>query len=96
MITLGSKPQRHRGQTPWIEADGRLVRHFALYPYVRPSELNLMAKITGFRTGTGGQAGTGALHLRQPRPVRSVRETAVALATQICQICLATRPAGGR
>jgi SAM-dependent methyltransferase len=33
----------------WIEADGRLVRHSAPYRYVWPSELDLMAKITGFR-----------------------------------------------
>jgi SAM-dependent methyltransferase len=33
----------------WIEAEGRLVRHFAPYRYVWPSELDLMARITGFR-----------------------------------------------
>jgi SAM-dependent methyltransferase len=33
----------------WIDADGRLVRHSAPYRYVWPSELDLMAKITGFR-----------------------------------------------
>jgi len=33
----------------WIEADGRLVRHSAPYRYVWPSELDLMAKLTGFR-----------------------------------------------
>jgi len=33
----------------WIEADGRLVRHSAPYRYVWPSELDLMARITGFR-----------------------------------------------
>jgi len=33
----------------WIEVDGRLVRHSAPYRYVWPSELDLMAKITGFR-----------------------------------------------
>jgi SAM-dependent methyltransferase len=33
----------------WIEADGWLVRHSAPYRYVWPSELDLMAKITGFR-----------------------------------------------
>jgi SAM-dependent methyltransferase len=33
----------------WIEADGRLVRHSAPYRYVWPSELDLMAKIAGFR-----------------------------------------------
>jgi SAM-dependent methyltransferase len=33
----------------WIEVDGRLVRHCAPYRYVWPSELDLMAKITGFR-----------------------------------------------
>ena len=33
----------------WIEAGGRLVRHSAPYRYVWPSELDLMAKITGFR-----------------------------------------------
>jgi SAM-dependent methyltransferase len=32
----------------WIEVDGRLVRHSAPYRYVWPSELDLMAKITGF------------------------------------------------
>lgn len=33
----------------WIEVQGRLVRHSAPYRYVWPSELDLMAKITGFR-----------------------------------------------
>jgi SAM-dependent methyltransferase len=33
----------------WIVAGGRLVRHSAPYRYVWPSELDLMAKITGFR-----------------------------------------------
>jgi SAM-dependent methyltransferase len=33
----------------WIEVDGRLVRHSAPYRYVWLSELDLMAKITGFR-----------------------------------------------
>ena len=33
----------------WIMAGGRLVRHSAPYRYVWPSELDLMARITGFR-----------------------------------------------
>lgn len=33
----------------WIEADGHLVRHSAPYRYVWPSELDLMAKVAGFR-----------------------------------------------
>ena len=33
----------------WMEARGRLVRHSAPYRYVWPSELDLMAKISGFR-----------------------------------------------
>jgi len=33
----------------WIEADGRLVRHSAPYRYVWPSELDLMARMAGFR-----------------------------------------------
>ncbi|HZC63227.1 MAG TPA: hypothetical protein VE464_16435 [Streptosporangiaceae bacterium] len=33
----------------WIAAGDRLVRHSAPYRYVWPSELDLMAKITGFR-----------------------------------------------
>ena len=33
----------------WMEVDGRLVRHSAPYQYMWPSELDLMAKITGFR-----------------------------------------------
>ncbi len=33
----------------WMEVDGRLVRHSAPYRYVWPSELDLMAKINGFR-----------------------------------------------
>ena len=33
----------------WFEVDGRLVRHSAPYRYVWPSELDLMARITGFR-----------------------------------------------
>jgi hypothetical protein len=32
----------------WIEVDGRLVRHSAPYRYIWPSELLLMAKMTGF------------------------------------------------
>jgi SAM-dependent methyltransferase len=32
----------------WIEVDGRLVRHSAPYRYIWPSELVLMARITGF------------------------------------------------
>jgi SAM-dependent methyltransferase len=33
----------------WTELDGRLVRHSAPYRYVWPSELELMARIAGFR-----------------------------------------------
>jgi SAM-dependent methyltransferase len=33
----------------WIESDGRLVRHSAPYRYLWPSELDLMARLTGFR-----------------------------------------------
>jgi hypothetical protein len=33
----------------WIDVDGQLVRHSTPYRYVWPSELDLMAKITGFR-----------------------------------------------
>jgi hypothetical protein len=33
----------------WIDVDGQLVRHSAPYRYVWPSELDLMARITGFR-----------------------------------------------
>jgi SAM-dependent methyltransferase len=33
----------------WMEVDGRLVRHAAPYRYVWPSELDLMARIAGFR-----------------------------------------------
>ena len=33
----------------WIAAGDRLIRHSAPYRYVWPSELDLMAKITGFR-----------------------------------------------
>jgi SAM-dependent methyltransferase len=33
----------------WMEVGGRLVRHSAPYRYVWPSELDLMAKMTGFR-----------------------------------------------
>lgn len=32
----------------WIAVDGRLLRHSAPYRYIWPSELLLMAKITGF------------------------------------------------
>ena len=32
----------------WIDTDGRLVRHSAPYRYVWPSELDLMARLTGF------------------------------------------------
>ena len=33
----------------WMEVGGRLVRHSAPYRYVWPSELDLMAKLTGLR-----------------------------------------------
>jgi hypothetical protein len=33
----------------WMEIGGRLVRHSAPYRYVWPSELDLMARIAGFR-----------------------------------------------
>ncbi len=33
----------------WMKVDGRLVRHSAPYRYVWPSELDLMAKLAGFR-----------------------------------------------
>jgi SAM-dependent methyltransferase len=33
----------------WIEADGHLVHHAAPYRYVWPSELDLMARLAGFR-----------------------------------------------
>lgn len=33
----------------WIEASGRLVHHAAPYRYVWPSELDLMARLAGFR-----------------------------------------------
>jgi len=33
----------------WIEANGQLVRHSAPYRYVWPSELDLMARLAGFR-----------------------------------------------
>jgi SAM-dependent methyltransferase len=32
----------------WVEVDGRLVRHSAPYRYIWPSELVLMAKMSGF------------------------------------------------
>jgi len=46
----------------WMEVGGRLVRHSAPYRYVWPSELDLMARLAGFRRthrwsdwgGTGG------------------------------------------
>jgi SAM-dependent methyltransferase len=33
----------------WVEIDGELLRHSAPYRYVWPSELDLMAKLSGFR-----------------------------------------------
>ncbi len=33
----------------WMEVDGRLIRHSAPYRYVWPAELDLMARLTGFR-----------------------------------------------
>lgn len=33
----------------WMAVDGRLIRHSHPYRYVWPSELDLMARITGFR-----------------------------------------------
>jgi hypothetical protein len=32
----------------WMQVEGRLVRHAAPYRYVWPSELDLMAQVTGF------------------------------------------------
>jgi len=40
--------------------DGRLVRHSAPYRYVWPSELDLMAKITGFRVRDRWEGWNGA------------------------------------
>jgi SAM-dependent methyltransferase len=33
----------------WMEVDGRLVKHSAPYRYIWPSELDLMARLAGFR-----------------------------------------------
>jgi SAM-dependent methyltransferase len=33
----------------WMQVEGRLVRHSAPYRYVWPAELDLMARLTGFR-----------------------------------------------
>jgi SAM-dependent methyltransferase len=33
----------------WVEVDGPLIHHAAPYRYVWPSELDLMARVTGFR-----------------------------------------------
>jgi SAM-dependent methyltransferase len=33
----------------WVEVDGRLLRHAAPFRYVWPSELDLMARLAGFR-----------------------------------------------
>jgi hypothetical protein len=33
----------------WMQVDGRLVKHSAPYRYVWPSELDLMARLAGFR-----------------------------------------------
>ena len=33
----------------WMQVDGRLIRHSAPYRYVWPSELDLMARLAGFR-----------------------------------------------
>ena len=33
----------------WMQVDGRVVRHSAPYRYIWPSELELMARLTGFR-----------------------------------------------
>lgn len=33
----------------WMEVEGRLIRHSAPYRYVWPSELDLMARLAGFR-----------------------------------------------
>jgi hypothetical protein len=63
----------------WIEVDGRLVRHSAPYRYVWPSELDLMAKITGFRVRnrwagwdqapfTSGSHGQVAVFEKLPQP----------------------------
>ncbi|MGI8652809.1 MAG: hypothetical protein ACR2I7_08450, partial [Geodermatophilaceae bacterium] len=34
---------------PWMEVGGRLFKHSAPYRYVWPSELDLMARLGGFR-----------------------------------------------
>ena len=33
----------------WMDVDGRLVKHSAPYRYIWPSELDLMARLAGFR-----------------------------------------------
>ena len=33
----------------WMEVSGRLIRHSAPYRYVWPAELDLMARLAGFR-----------------------------------------------
>jgi hypothetical protein len=53
----------------WIEADACLLRQ-APYRYVRPSELDLMARIHRFAAPRPlGRAGRGAVHLRRQSQV---------------------------
>jgi len=79
----GSRPSttwwgKSRGRINWIEAEGRLVYHSAPYRYLWPSELDLMARITGFRLQERWAGWDRApFTLRQPEPGRRVRETAV-------------------
>lgn len=44
-----------------MEVEGRLVRHSAPYRYVWPSELDLMAELTGFRVRDGVTVGEDQL-----------------------------------
>lgn len=56
----------------WMEVAGRLVRHSQPYRYVWPSELDLMARVTGFRS----HARWGGWD-RQPFTAASVSQVAV-------------------
>jgi hypothetical protein len=44
----------------WFSVDGRLLQHSAPYRYVWPSELDLMARLTGFRLRDRWSDWTGA------------------------------------
>jgi SAM-dependent methyltransferase len=62
----------------WREREGRLVRHSAPYRYVWPSELDLMARFTGFGLGRAmGRLGPAPVYFRLHEPDPGAREAVI-------------------